>query len=347
MRRRHRVPRCAHRALVDRPVEREAVLLHPGIGRTARRVEEHALHGRQRQHVVGAAPLAQKPVDGRLVEPRQRKIGGRVCPAAGARRVRDDRAQHPDVRRGEPLDGPAVMAPRRVAQVRLQCSSPDFDDDLDLVASCRTRTARGPGRLARHAEEPRPLQELVEPTEIVEQDPRRHACLEISPERAVAQQPEADPLPRQRAKQLLGTDQPLAHRRTARARDPHREHRGEPPDRARHVDAEVLATVSLEVHEHRPPAHPLRERPVERRDQHVVDARAVRRRHALQQVGGLALRQTHRHPRHLALDIRAARVLHGHGRSAGRQLRAPVVMFPGRRHRCGLTRHGACPRMPG
>ncbi|MNU78911.1 hypothetical protein D3C71_685110 [compost metagenome] len=102
----------------------------------------------------------------------------------------------------------------------------------------------------------------------------------------MAQQPMADAVARHRTKRFLHALERIGA--SPRAIQPHGIHGGKPSDGARQVKAAVhVAAMAFHVHGNVPLAGPGGDRPRQRRQQHIVDSRAIGSRRRLQQRGGL------------------------------------------------------------
>jgi hypothetical protein len=286
---------------------------------------EEALHRRERLHVLYCVRRG-KAVDGRLIEPDERKVRR----GEGTRRRRPavpyESEQFRAEGAGQPLDGLGSVPVDAVMEADLQASFRDEADHLDQV---RTRTAwgaPGTGGFRRETEERRTGHHLVELPEIVEEQvgsrQRRQSRAGLGVQ--IAQGPEAQPAIGERPKLFLHRLQRAGLARIGGQVQGEREERREPSHRAGQIEIgeQVLAPVALEVYAKTVAARPGRHGSSERGEERVVNLRSVRGRHLLQERERLLARERHDGSADAGLGVVAGRVVRRQG--AGRARSQPV-----------------------
>ncbi|EPH44641.1 putative Linear gramicidin synthase subunit C [Streptomyces aurantiacus JA 4570] len=254
-------------------------------------VEEHArLGGRERMDVLHRAGVVSgDPVHGRLVEPGQREVRRGAPAGAGGGGVPGDAAQRVGEPPGEVGDGGLLVQFGGVEPGELQLFAVQLAHDLQGVGAGGERIGVQLQRAERVAVQAVGRAGDPEPAQVVEADLRGGRRRQHSGPGQVPQAVVPQAVPRHRAHLLLDLLEYGVPARVGRDGEGDGVTGGEPADGTAGVDVgeELLAAVSLDVHEHALVSGPRAQHPAEGAQQHVVDPGAVGVRQRAQQGGGV------------------------------------------------------------
>ena len=210
----HPLPGMLEGGEVERAVERGGQLLEVELrAGGVEAVEEHALLQRSERievfHPALLAALPEQAVEGFLVEPGEREVGGRGASRRGRQAVRDERPQLGDEALRQPLGRRLEVAAGIVGQAHPQAIAEHQGVDREEGTPHRVVLRRSLGaadRLRSEGEEAACRERRVELAQIVERDLRRREGGEALSDLAVgevAQQPIAQAVARHLAQPLL------------------------------------------------------------------------------------------------------------------------------------------------
>ena len=285
---RHELPCGTQRCDIDPSAQAIPPLLESRIRGRVCVAHEELLQWRERVDVLHVTRGTDQPIQGRLIQPGERKIRRGVPAGAWSSAMGNHAAQCAHVRCRHLPDHLVVMRRSAVTPAHLQLAVQYEGIHLEQMRTPRVRRVPGPRVLARKAHHRGTRHHLVELSEVVEHQIGRSLRAQRFHTIQVSQHAVAQAASRCGAQQLLCLLDARADIRCGQAQS-HWKDRGEPAQRARHIRRRhhVFTAMPFDIHHEVASAQPRAHALAERGEQDVVDLCGVRRRHGLEELARL------------------------------------------------------------